>query len=144
MNGQSSNSFLADLGLLLMRLMLASVFLFHGSQKLFGMFDGPGMENFSKAIEGMNMPMPAVGAWAAALAEFAGGVFLVLGTGMRFVLPFTAFTMLVAALKVHGKAFSLEHGGMEFALTLAVMLIGLILTGPGRFTIARLFGSKSG
>ena len=86
--------------------------------------------------------MPVVSAWAAALAEFLGGIFLVLGTGMRFVIPFTAFTMLVAVLKVHNKAFSLEHSGMEYALTLAVVLIGLTLTGPGRFTVGKLFGGK--
>lgn len=135
---------MADLGLLLMRLMLAAVFLFHGSQKIFGMFDGPGMEKFGQYLESMDVPMPIVSAWAAALAEFLGGIFLVLGTGMRFVIPFTAFTMLVAILKVHGKAFSLEHGGMEYAITLAIMLIGLTLTGPGRFTIGKLFGSKKG
>lgn len=144
MDRQSSTSFMADLGFLLMRLMLATVFLFHGSQKIFGMFGGKGIEHFAHGLESMDVPMPVVSAWAAALAEFLGGIFLVLGTGMRFVIPFTAFTMLVAALKVHGKAFSLEHGGMEYAVTLAFMLIGLTLTGPGRFTVGKLFGSKKG
>jgi putative oxidoreductase len=142
MDRQSSTSFMADLGLLLMRLMLAAVFLFHGSQKIFGVFGGKGIEQFAQGLESMDVPVPLISAWAAALAEFLGGVFLVLGTGMRFVIPFTAFTMLVAALKVHGKAFSLEHGGMEYALTLAIMLIGLTLIGPGRFSISKLFGSK--
>jgi uncharacterized membrane protein YphA (DoxX/SURF4 family) len=75
---RKSQPVLADVGLLLIRLMLAVVFIYHGAQKLFGAFDGPGMENFTASLEKMNMPMPAVGAWAAALAEFVGGIFLCL------------------------------------------------------------------
>ena len=68
MDRQSSASFLADLGLLLMRLMIAAVFLFQGSQKIFGVFGGRGMEDFAQGLESMNVPMPVVSAWAAALA----------------------------------------------------------------------------
>jgi putative oxidoreductase len=112
---RQSQTVLADVGLLLIRLMLAVVFIYHGAQKLFGAFEGPGIENFTASLEKMNMPMPAVGAWAAALAEFVGGILLVLGSGMRLVIPFTAFTMLVGAFKVHGDAFSIQNGGMEYA-----------------------------
>lgn len=133
-----------DVGLLLIRLMLGVVFMYHGSQKLFGTFGGSGIDGFAAALSSMNMPLPQAGAWAAALAEFGGGVILVLGLFMRVLILPTIFTMLVAAFGVHREAFSLQHGGMEYALTLAVVMIGLVLTGPGRFTVTRLVrGSKS-
>lgn len=132
----------SDVGLLLIRLMLGVVFMYHGSQKVFGWFGGSGIEGFAGALESMKMPAPQAGAWAAALAEFGGGVILVLGLFMRVLIIPTIITMLVAAFVVHRQAFSLQHGGMEYALTLAVVMIGLVLTGPGRLTVARLFKSK--
>lgn len=49
-----------------------------------------------------------------------------------------AFTMLVASFAVHGGAFGAQHGGMEYPLTLAVISLALVLTGPGRFSADRL------
>src|SRR5262245_37504504 len=135
-----TRSITTDFGLLLIRLVLATVFLFHGSQKLFGAFDGPGIEGFTKVLEGMDVPMPSVSAWLAGLSEFVGGVFLVLGTGMRIAIIPTIITMFVAVIKVHSSAFSAQHNGMEYPLTLGVVLIGLLLTGPGRITIGGLRG----
>ena len=132
----------ADVGLLLIRLMLGVVFMFHGSQKLFGWFDGPGIEGFAGALESMDMPMPEAGAWAAAVAEFGGGVVLVLGLFMRILILPTIFTMLVAVFGVHASAFSSQKGGMEYPLTLAVVMLGLVLTGAGKINVMRLFKSK--
>jgi len=124
-----------DFGLLLIRVILGVVLMFHGSQKLFGWFDGSGMEAFAAGLEKMEMPMPAVGAYAAALAEFVGGLFLLVGFLTRVAAVPVAITMLVAAVKVHGHAFSLQHGGMEYPLTLAVVAAGLMFTGAGQFSI---------
>ena len=46
---------------------------------------------------------------------------LVVGLLTRLVAIPVAFNMFVAAFKVHGAAFSLEQGGMEYALTLGVV-----------------------
>jgi putative oxidoreductase len=94
-------------GLLLLRLVLAAVFMFHGAQKLFGAFGGKGMEGFIAGLESMGAPMPTASAWAAACAEFFGGLVLVVGNGTRIAAALIAFTMVVAILLVHNKAFSL-------------------------------------
>jgi putative oxidoreductase len=132
----------ADLGLLIIRLALAAVFIFHGAQKIFGAFGGPGIEGFSGALESMKVPMPRLSAWLAAVSEFGGGIILLIGTGTRIAVIPMIFTMLVAIVKVHSKAFSLEQGGMEYALTLGCVLLGLLLLGPGRITLGRLLGAK--
>lgn len=120
-----------DLGLLLMRLMLGAVFLYHGSQKLFGMFDGPGWEGFAGYMEALSIPMPKVAATCAALAEFGGGLALVTGMFMRPIIVTTVFTMLVAVFVGHNGIYA----EAEFALTLAVMTTGLFFTGAGRMAL---------
>ena len=35
----------ADVGLLIVRLTLAFIFIYHGSRRLFGWFDGPGLDS---------------------------------------------------------------------------------------------------
>lgn len=128
-----------DTGLLLMRLMLAVVFLYHGGQKLFG-----GLEGFAGYLGSMGVPAPQVAAFLAAASEFVGGLVLLAGIGFRYALPPLVFTMLVASFKAHGGKFSIQDGGMEYALTLGVMVLGLILTGPGGFGLGRFLPTREG
>lgn len=141
MNRDRASFSAADVGLLLIRLILAAVFVFHGGQKLFGLFGGPGLSAIAEGFGKMGFPLPMVSALLAGSAEFFGGLVLLIGVGARIAAVPMAFTMFVASFAVHGKAFSMQHGGMEYALTLAVTLVAVVLMGPGRLTIARLFDS---
>lgn len=140
MNGL--NAKLHDVGLLLIRVLPGVVFTYHGAQKVFGAFGGPGIEGFTGALASMNVPMPAVSAWAAGLTEFLGGIALILGLGVRLVGWPLMFTMLVGVFLVHRSAFSLEHNGMEYALTLAFVSAGLALTGAGRISVDALIRGR--
>jgi putative oxidoreductase len=125
-----------DFGLLLIRGMIAVVLMFHGSQKLFGWFDGQGMGAFTDALVGMEkIPMPEVAAYVSAGTEFFGGLLLLVGFLTRLVAIPVAFNMYVAAIVVHGGAFSLQKQGMEYALTLAVIATAMIFTGAGQLSI---------
>ena len=132
-----------DTGLLLIRLMMAAVFLFHGAQKLFGVFGGPGIQGFSDSLEGMGVPVPMLAAILSACAEFIGGLVLLLGNGTRLAALVLFINMMVAVALVHSKAFSLQHGGMEYALTLAIVNLALVFTGSGRFTVLEIFGRRA-
>jgi putative oxidoreductase len=130
-----TSSALVDFGLLLIRGMIAVVLMFHGSQKLFGWFEGQGMGAFTEALVKMEqIPMPEVAAYLSAGTEFFGGLLLLVGFLTRLVAIPVAFNMYVAAIVVHGGAFSLQKQGMEYALTLAVVATGLIFTGAGQFS----------
>ncbi len=132
----------ASLGLLLIRGMVGYVMFYHGAQKLLGWFGGPGMEAFTGMVGQMGLPggvPPHITAYAAAVAEFGGGILLMLGLATRLAAIPVAITMGVAAFMKHGHAFSLQHGGMEYALTLMVVAIGLFFTGPGGFALDRIF-----
>lgn len=128
---------LRDAGLLLLRVMLGVVFVYHGSQKVFGAFGGGGIDGFAGYLTSLEVPMPEVSAWMAALAEFVGGLSLLTGVAMRLIAVPLAFTMFVAAFVGHAGKFSILDGGMEYALTLGVSVVALALTGPGRFVLGR-------
>ena len=131
----------ADLGLLLIRVMVGVVGLVHGSQKLFGVLGGPGIKGFTGFLETLKVPAPTVSAWAAALAEFVGGALIALGIFPRLAaIPF-AVVMFTAFATAHKGRFIGEGNG-ELPFTLGVVLVGLILTGPGRLTLQRLVKRK--
>ncbi|MCC6422707.1 MAG: DoxX family protein [Phycisphaerales bacterium] len=125
---------LLDLGLLLIRLVLAAVFIFHGGQKLFGFFDGLGLQGTVKFMENIQVPMPMASAVVVGIVEFFGGIALALGLLTRLFAFMIAFDMTVAILKVHHGSFGLPSG-MEFVLMLGVTSLGLALIGPGRLSL---------
>jgi putative oxidoreductase len=130
-----TTSALHDIGLFLIRGIVGAVLLFHGSQKLFGWFEGQGMAAFVEAIEKMEVvPMPEVSAYLSTGTEFFGGLLLVVGFLTRLVAIPVAFNMFVAAIVVHGHAFALAQKGMEYPLTLAIVATALIFTGAGRIS----------
>jgi putative oxidoreductase len=132
---------LTDLGLLLMRVMIGVVFIFHGSQKLFGAWGGSGMTDFADMLGIQGIPVPQVSAYLAAIAELGCGTALLLGLATRLVVIPLIITMLVASFVVHGGNFSLSAKpvpGMEYALTLGVVCLGLGLTGAGRLSLDHL------
>ena len=131
------NEGLRDFGLLLLRLMLAVVFVYHGSQKLFGWFDGYGLKNTADAFGSMGFPLPMASAIAAGSAEFFGAILLALGLFFRPAALVMAFTMFVASY-VHLPGGFQAPKGLEFPLTLAVALLSLAFTGPGRIALGKL------
>lgn len=125
-----------DVALLAMRVMVGIVFVFHGAQKLFGIFGGYGISGTAGWMASIGIPMPEVSAVLAGAAEFFGGLALISGFGQRLLSVPLTFTMLVAAFTAHS-GFSATSGGMEYPLTLAVIVAGLGLLGPGRLAIRR-------
>ncbi len=124
-----------DVGLLLLRLMVAVVGVYHGSQKLFGWFGGPGMGPFEQMLGNMNVPMPHVSAYLAACAEFVGGILMGIGFLTRPAAFVFFFNMMVACLLVHRSAFGAQNKGMEYPLTLAIIGAALMCTGAGVYSV---------
>ena len=146
-----------DLGLLVLRCVVGAIFVIHGYPKLFGgpgkaeqvppkvrQFLGPGFEasmergsivSFRGNVESMGLPMPGAMAWSAALAEFGGGILLILGWLTRLAALALSVNMIVAISRVHWKNGLVGPGGYEFPLSLLGSLIALVLSGPGAISI---------
>jgi len=139
-------NFLTDLGLLAIRGMVGWVMFFHGAQKMWGWFTEsgePGLPGLQNKLAEMEIPFPEISGYLAGGAEFFGGCLLMAGLLTRLISIPVAFTMGVAAFTVHAGKFSLQVGGMEYPLTLMVVSIGILLTGPGRISLdALLFRRK--
>ncbi|MEO0649780.1 MAG: DoxX family protein [Planctomycetota bacterium] len=131
---QQPNQRLQDLALLALRLMLGWTFFFHGSQKLFGLFGGYGIEGTAGWMESIGIPFPTVSVVLAGSTELLGGLALATGLGQRLIAAPLAFTMLVAAFTAHS-GFDATQGGMEYPLTMAVVVAALGLLGPGRLAL---------
>lgn len=123
-----------NLGLFFFRLAAAFTFLYHGCAILFGMFAGPGPVNFAAF-----MHMPAIVGYLVGLAQFAGGIAILLGALIRIGAACTAIVMLGAIFLVHlPHGFDISKGGMEFALAELLISVGLLCTGPGKYSVASL------
>jgi len=137
-------SYPASFGLLLIRGIVGYVMFHHGAAKLFtqkiGWLGGGGMQGFIPHVPDLGIPgvSQETLAYAAALAEFGGGILLMLGLATRLAAIPVAVTMGVAVFKVHWGTFS-GPGGMEFPLTLMLVALGLVFTGPGKFAVDALF-----
>jgi putative oxidoreductase len=123
-----------DLALFLLRTAAAIPLFFHGSQKLFGWFDGGGLSGFASYLEGLGVPFPSLAAPLAAVSEIVGVVILLSGRGFRALPPVVA-TMAVAAATSARNGFDVSHGGAEFPLTVAILLVVLVLSGPGSLVV---------
>ena len=108
----------------------------HGYSKLFGFApDGTAiMTKFTGLVAAIGFPSPRAFAWAAALSEFAGGLFLGLGFLGRLPAFFLTITMAVA-LYHHGTA---SFGEMELALLYFSAFFSFLLAGPGKYSLDRL------
>lgn len=130
-----------DVSLLAIRLMIGTALAFHGAQKLFGAFGGPGIDGFAAYNAHLGIPFPELGAYLAALAELGGGLAIAAGVLSRIAAIPVVFTLMTAVLVAH-TGFDATTGGGEYPLTLAVVSAALAWSGPGRLTLWRLVGGK--
>jgi putative oxidoreductase len=131
---------MADLGLLLIRLVVGLSFAAHGSQKLFGWFGGYGISGTGGFMESIGIKPGKLMAALSGLGEFAGGLLLAAGLFTPYAGLLLALIMLVAAAKVHvAKGFFAQSGGYELNLVYIAAAVGLALTGPGQYTLLSLF-----
>ena len=112
----------------------------HGSQKLFGAFDGPGLEGMAGAMEKMGLRPARTWAMAAALAEFSGGTLTALGLFSPLGPIGMLSAMGMATAKAHwGKPIWVSKGGAELPVTYAAAF-ALSLSGPGQYALDQALG----
>jgi putative oxidoreductase len=140
---ENESSIMADIGLLIQRLTMGGLLAGHGAQKLFGWFEGPGLKGTAGWLESMGFKPGTPWATAASASEFGGGTLTALGLLYPLGPLATMAAMVVAIAKAHwGKPIWASQGGAELAVLNLSTALALTLTGPGRFSLDRLFGIR--
>lgn len=117
------------------RIALGTIFIMHGSQKLFGAFDGAGIKGTADFIGSLGFKPAALWAWLLALTEFVGGLGLIFGLLTRIAAIGIVVIMAVAIARVHFKQGFFLPGGFEYSLALLAMALSLVLSGAGKLSL---------
>ena len=124
----------SNLALLIQRVACALPVLYHGSGILFGAFGGPGPQGFAAYQH-----LPLIYGYLVGLAQFAGGLAILLGAFGRIGSVCVVIVMIGAIYRAHWPhGFDIGKGGMEFALTVLLVALGLLLSGPGFYSLGRI------
>jgi len=132
--GEPGLSPLANAGLTLLRIFTGvALALSHGIGKL------PPSEQFIGGAANIGFPAPTFFAWAAALSEFLGGIFLALGLFTRISSFFIVCVMLTALLGVHLRD---PFGKQELAFLYLFIAFAFMLKGASDWSIDSFLRKK--
>lgn len=126
-----------DIGLLLLRLLLAAVLFAHATQKVFGWFQGPGLKGAEALFDKLGQQPAQAKVRVAVCCELAAALLLGLGLATPLGAATAAGTMLVAgaAMALLNRTLWNAAGGGEYPFVLAAAAACLGFTGAGRYSL---------
>jgi putative oxidoreductase len=133
-----------DWTLTVIRIILGIIFFAHGAQKVLGWFGGTGLKETLRTMhEFIGIPVPL--AFVAVMAEFLGGLGLIVGLLSRVAAIGICLTMLSAIAMVHWRFglfmnwFGDRKGhGFEYHLLAVGLAIVIVVGGSGALSLDRL------
>ena len=115
-----------DLGALLLRVGIGATLAAHGGQKIFGWFDGPGLDATAAGFDAMGFRPGRTNALAAGAAEIGSGALIAVGLA----------TPVAVASAVHTpNGFFAQRGGYEYSAILGLTAVSIALAGPGPLSL---------
>jgi putative oxidoreductase len=126
-------------GLLILRLVILVIMSFHGTQKLFGWWDGGGLDRAERFFAGQGFRPPRLMAAIAGVTELTGA--LLVGAGLLTVLGVAMLTGLltnVTAIHVRNGLDSRKHG-FELELMILAGVVAVGLSGAGQWSLDQWF-----
>ncbi|MGJ9373158.1 DoxX family protein [Nesterenkonia sp. CF4.4] len=134
-----------DIGLLLLRLVLALILFTHASQKLAGWFGGNGLRRQGEIFASLGLRPGRGMVLAAGLSELIAATLLLLGLLTPVGALLAAGTMVVAGVTMQlnsGKFWNIAGGG-EYPYVLAAAAAVLGFTGAGAHSLDAWFSGEA-
>lgn len=130
-----------NVGRMVARAIVGSLFVGHGTQKLMGWFDGPGLAGTDGMMESLNMRPARRNSLAAGVTETAGGALVTLGAATPLAAAGLMGVMITAIRKVHlPNGPWAAKGGYEYNLVLIAALLAIVDDGPGDLSVDAALG----
>lgn len=134
-----------DFGLFILRVTVGVLLTLRGLQKLFGLFNGPGIDGTAQILTDAGFEQARLLAVAGGAIELVTGVMLVIGLATPIaVAALLGLVGLSIAMTLTGDStvplLGEETRGLEPSVLYAAALFALLFTGPGRWSVDRKWG----
>lgn len=120
-----------DIGLLILRVGFGGLMAVHGTQKLFGWFNGYGWDATTASFDAMGYNPGKFFGTLAGLSELGGGLLLLLG----LFTPLAAAIVLGTTVNIVNATWSGGFAMWEMGVLFAIFAAAVAFTGPGRFSL---------
>lgn len=130
-----------NIGLLVLRVGLGLAMMIHGVPKLMAGPELWGKLGMAMGTFGIHFA-PTFWGFMAGFSEGVGGLFLILGLGVRIFAALLSYTMLVAVMMHWGKGDSFQV--FSHPLSLAIVFLSLAISGGGCCGIGAKISALSG
>ena len=127
-------------GLLVLRLVIGLLLVGHGSQKLFGLFGGPGLAGAGGFFHSLGFRPGKPMAIVAGTSEAGAGALLALGLLTPLASAAVIGTLVVAGSVHFAAGLWAQGGGYELSLVYVTAAVVLAFTGPGAFSLDNALG----
>lgn len=119
-----------------LRVLVGALFIGHGTQKLFGWFNGHGIEATAAGFDSMGLKPGKATAVVAGASEAGGGALLAAGLATPMAGAALTGTMIQAIRSVHASNGPwVSNGGWEYNAVLIAAVLAIVEHGPGPVSI---------
>jgi putative oxidoreductase len=129
-----------DIGLLVLRVGIGGMFIFHGAPKIIAGPEKWGQLGMAMGTFGIHF-LPVFWGFMASFAEFIGGILIILGLFFRPACMLLTINMTVAT------SFHLNRGdgllGASHAIEAGILFLSLVLIGPGKYSLDEKLGPSA-
>ena len=125
------------------RVLVGLLFMQHGLQKMFGLFEGPGIPGFAGFLSTLGFPAPIFFSYVAASIELFGGLAIALGLFARLTAFIATLELLIVYSIAHipnGLIPILNQG--ELALLYVASFLVIMVFGAGKWSLEKVMLKK--